>query len=148
MSSYQDSLHCNKGFTLLELLASIVILGIILTGFFSFFPQIMNFSNKNSDVIEARNLVQDCLVKITSSKEYFLLEKKIGLDENRNLQGYFTNEQQTSLEVYQDGVFASFPEYRLYIVINRAAYNLFSVHIMVYDNNNRLLAESFEYLKG
>jgi prepilin-type N-terminal cleavage/methylation domain-containing protein len=49
------------GFTLLEILLSITILGIILLGFFQFFGQSMIFSNKNEAKLQAVNIARQVM---------------------------------------------------------------------------------------
>jgi prepilin-type N-terminal cleavage/methylation domain-containing protein len=49
------------GFTLLEILLSITILGIILLGFFQFFGQSMIFSNKNEAKLQAVNVARQVM---------------------------------------------------------------------------------------
>jgi prepilin-type N-terminal cleavage/methylation domain-containing protein len=58
-----------SGFTLLEVLASIVILGIILTTFFSFFSQSLLFSAKNEEDLQAINLARKTLVVLQQLEE-------------------------------------------------------------------------------
>src|ERR1700748_2026904 len=58
-----------KGLTLIEILASIVILGIILTAFFSFFSQSMMFSSKVEDKFSGVNIAEKVMYDIKSSNE-------------------------------------------------------------------------------
>jgi prepilin-type N-terminal cleavage/methylation domain-containing protein len=58
-----------SGFTLVEVLASIVILGIILTTFFGFFSQSLLFSSKNEEDLQAINLARKTLVVLQQLKK-------------------------------------------------------------------------------
>lgn len=51
----------NKGLTLIELLGSITLLGIILISFFSIFSQSTIFSSKNEDKLTAINVAENVL---------------------------------------------------------------------------------------
>lgn len=50
-----------KGITLIELLASIVILSIVIIGFFSFFPQSILLSTKVEDKLVGLNVAEEVL---------------------------------------------------------------------------------------
>ena len=58
----------SKGLTLIEILASIVILGIILTTFFSFFSQSMMFSSKVEDKVTATNIAKTILHNVKKNE--------------------------------------------------------------------------------
>lgn len=66
-----NKMKLEHGFTLLELLASIVIIVIVLTSFFSFFSQSAMFSKKNEENLVAMNLAREVLetVKKEAGKE-------------------------------------------------------------------------------
>jgi len=61
----------NNGFTLIEVLASITILGIVLTVFLSFFSNSMTFSVKAEDKLTAINLAEKELYDVTNSIEAY-----------------------------------------------------------------------------
>ncbi|USK69386.1 type II secretion system protein [Peribacillus asahii] len=61
----------NNGFTLIEVLASIAILGIVLTVFLSFFSNSMTFSVKTEDTLTAINLAEKELHDLTNSIEAY-----------------------------------------------------------------------------
>ncbi|MGM0874442.1 MAG: type IV pilus modification PilV family protein [Bacillota bacterium] len=63
MQTYKQSIN-SKGFTLIEVLASIVILGIILITFLSFFSQSMMFSVKVEDKLSAANIAERILYEV------------------------------------------------------------------------------------
>ncbi len=54
----------NRGFTLVEILISIIILGVILTGFFQFFIFSQQTTTKNQDKLVAINVAQKALEQI------------------------------------------------------------------------------------
>lgn len=47
-----------KGMTLVEVLAALVILGIVFVGFMTIFPQMSNFNSKTEAKLETMNLVK------------------------------------------------------------------------------------------
>lgn len=47
-----------KGLTLVEILAALVILGIVFVGFMTIFPQMTSFNEKTGDKLEAMNLAK------------------------------------------------------------------------------------------
>lgn len=59
------------GFTLLELLASIVILVIVITSFFTFFTQSARFSKVNEENIVATNFAREMLETVKGSGAYY-----------------------------------------------------------------------------
>ncbi|MFJ8245679.1 prepilin-type N-terminal cleavage/methylation domain-containing protein [Peribacillus asahii] len=61
----------HNGFTLIEVLASITILGIVLTVFLSFFSNSMTFSVKAEDRLTAINLAEKELHDVTNSIETY-----------------------------------------------------------------------------
>ncbi|MFB5282220.1 prepilin-type N-terminal cleavage/methylation domain-containing protein [Peribacillus sp. Hz7] len=65
----------NNGFTLIEVLASITILGIVLTVFLSFFSNSMTFSVKAEDKLTAINLAEKELHDLTNSIEAYCKTK-------------------------------------------------------------------------
>lgn len=61
-----NKMKLEHGFTLLELLASIVIIVIVLTSFFSFFSQSAMFSKKNEENLVAMNMAREVLETVNS----------------------------------------------------------------------------------
>ncbi|GKV54432.1 hypothetical protein NCCP2222_03790 [Sporosarcina sp. NCCP-2222] len=53
-----------RGVTLVELLASLVILGIVFVGFMTVFPQMTNFNEKTGSKLETMNLARSKLEEI------------------------------------------------------------------------------------
>ena len=56
MRSYKVN---EKGMTLVEILAALVILGIVFVGFMTIFPQMTNFNEKTESKLETMNLAQN-----------------------------------------------------------------------------------------
>ncbi|WP_028392101.1 type IV pilus modification PilV family protein [Bacillus cihuensis] len=66
-----NTLKNNQAFTLIEVLSSITILGIVLTIFLSFFSNAMTFSTKTEDKLTAINLAEQELYEVTNSLETY-----------------------------------------------------------------------------
>ena len=66
-----NNLKNNQAFTLIEVLASITILGIVLTIFLSFFSNATLFSSKTEDKLTAINLAEKELYEVTNNLEEY-----------------------------------------------------------------------------
>ncbi|MFJ5621771.1 prepilin-type N-terminal cleavage/methylation domain-containing protein [Peribacillus loiseleuriae] len=66
-----NNLKNNQAFTLIEVLTSITILGIVLTIFLSFFYNAITFSTKTEDKLTAINLAEQELYEVTNSLETY-----------------------------------------------------------------------------
>lgn len=58
------NLKNNSGFTLIEILASVVLLTVVLSIFLSIFPQMANMNNRTGDNLDAANVGKELLVKM------------------------------------------------------------------------------------
>lgn len=63
-------IHDQKGLTLIEILVSIVILGIIFTGMLGFFSQTVKYSSHNENKITSINLAEKMLSEYKASNSY------------------------------------------------------------------------------
>ncbi|WP_339147043.1 MULTISPECIES: type II secretion system protein [unclassified Sutcliffiella] len=63
-------IHDQKGLTLIEILVSIVILGIIFTGMLGFFSQTVKYSSHNENKIISINLAEKMLSEYKASNSY------------------------------------------------------------------------------
>ncbi|WP_438311216.1 type IV pilus modification PilV family protein [Sporosarcina sp. FA9] len=57
-----------KGVTLVEILATLVLLSIVLIGFFSFFTQSATFTKHNKEKLTAVQIAEDVVAKIRNSE--------------------------------------------------------------------------------
>jgi len=58
----------SNGFSLIEILASIVLLTVVISLFLSVFPQMANMNNRNSGNLDAANIAKELLVEIKKIK--------------------------------------------------------------------------------
>lgn len=59
----------NRGFTLVEVLASLTILGIVFIGFMTVFPQMTKFNEKTEDKLVTMNLAKQELARISNKSD-------------------------------------------------------------------------------
>lgn len=141
MNSHLNCRCWNKGFTLIEILVTLVILSIILLSFMSFFSQSSLFTQKNNEKLSAINLAQETIVTIKNQPDYFQKVVKYTTG--------FSDPEKTILNVNSIGMFNQQPDYRLGLEITKDyTYKLYKIHVQIYDLKNNLLAETYHYLKG
>ena len=68
------NLKNNNGFTLIEILASVVLLTVVLSMFLSIFPQMANMNNRTGDNLDAANVGKELLVEMKKIKYGAALE--------------------------------------------------------------------------
>jgi prepilin-type N-terminal cleavage/methylation domain-containing protein len=153
------------GFTLVEVLVSIVILSIVLTTFFSFFGQSLVFSGKNEEKLVAYNLAEKTMRIVESNYKNKLqpTQTKIVIPSTNNpCSNYSSGYPPELLEVtnpstcyYKENQKNYYP----YIIIMRqptdfTAPSLFVINVKIYnsniltDPNRKLLSETFGYIRG
>lgn len=152
-----QTLKKQNGFTLIEILASIIILSIILITFFSFFSQSINFSKANEEEYAAIHLAEQIWVNLNKSVDNS--PSNPNFKQNLNLTTYNTA-QQNALNVDQNGfididgngIINEMDQYKLNLVIqlesNFTNFDIYFVNIRIVDKNNHVLTETYGYLKG
>ncbi|MEQ2529394.1 type II secretion system protein [Bacillaceae bacterium CLA-AA-H227] len=130
-----------KGFTLIEILLSIVILTIILVSIMNFFPQMGLFNRHNLEKTEAINLAKKELVEWQKVDfENFLAQpstKKIS-EFNRYEEPYyiFVEEQNSyTVEIWLKSKSD----------LHTAPTKAHEMQVKILDDNNRLLSETYGY---
>lgn len=134
-----------NGFTLMEVLVSIVLVTIILTTFFSFFSQTVFVSGKNEDKLVALNLATNTLNIISEKYNNHPIPTTITC-------GDFPTELVNSL--YTNSCFFKknnknyYPEVTL--SKDKDFANLTIIHVKIYNsenNNRKLLSETYGYVR-
>jgi prepilin-type N-terminal cleavage/methylation domain-containing protein len=148
------------GFTLIEVLVSIVILSIILTTLFSFFGQSLLFSGKNEEKLVAYNLASKTLKVVEKNFKNTLLsnQQNIGISASNTS---CTNQMEelvspTNLTICY--FIENKKSYYPYISITKESTSfaspvLFTVNVKIFnsaniDPNRKLLSETFGYIRG
>lgn len=128
--------RAKNGFTLIEVLASIIIIGIILTVFFGFYSQSMLFSNKNQQQLEALNIAREVLVHVQEKTSY-------NSEYTKNNTTYY---------VSVTDITPSTTELKDLTNSNLPPFGLYFKEISIYSLPSRipesLLAKTFAYQKG
>ncbi|WP_017755977.1 type IV pilus modification PilV family protein [Calidifontibacillus oryziterrae] len=142
MSSYpKHQRNKQVGFTLIEVLAALVILSIILLSFFSFFSQSALFTQKHRENLIAINLAQDTIVAIKKNAEHF--------QKSKTYIGSFPEPEKSIVNVNSSGIFEQRPTFKLELTITKeASYNLYKLHIQIFDLKGNQKAETYHYLRG
>lgn len=142
---YNNIFINRAGFTLIEVLVSLVLVAIILTTFFGFFGQTLLTSDKNEDKLVAYNL---------ATKTLKIIEEKYN---NQSIPttlscGNFPSELSSALQpsscFFKQNNKPYYPEITL--TKDKDFPNLTIVHVKIFntDNTNRkLLSETFGYVR-
>lgn len=138
--------NAQAGLTLLEVLASIVIVGLIVTTFFGFFSQSMLFSTKNEEDLQAINIARKVLVVVQEAKASDLnqlnnaMKSKIGIKNDESSLSYYIEDKKNN-------------KYYVKVKsISEATYSLTPISVQVCttpcDDVNAKITETFGYIKG
>ncbi|PKR76939.1 hypothetical protein CEY16_14125 [Halalkalibacillus sediminis] len=128
-----------KGITLIEVLGAIVILSIVLIGFFSVFVQSAGMHNTNKDASRATNLARLALEDVRDIEEFSL---NPGTYNNFNQNGV-----PTIPSVNSQGYFQKDPEYSLEITFeNEPETDLILSTVKVYDSDNKMVSKTYDYV--
>jgi prepilin-type N-terminal cleavage/methylation domain-containing protein len=126
-----------KGLSLIEILASIVIIGIILTTFFGFFSQSMMFSKKSEDILNGVEIAR---------KELVNFQKMSTSSITTNSPTFFSPSTQypTYSIIYGNSTY----EIKVTNLSTTSSpkYNLFAIQVQVYSEG-KLVSHTFGYYK-
>jgi prepilin-type N-terminal cleavage/methylation domain-containing protein len=140
-----------NGFTLIEVLVSIVILFIILITFFSFFGQSLKFSGKNEEQLVSYNLASKTLRIIENTYKNTNMVDSITLNNCTSL-GYpaaLKNVLDSNCQ-YKENQMFYIPE----VTITKQTFSEFSnpkvylISVKIYSADRKLLSETFGYIRG
>jgi prepilin-type N-terminal cleavage/methylation domain-containing protein len=154
-----------EGFTLVEVLVSIVILSIVLTTFFSFFGQSLVFSGKNEEKLVAYNLAEKTMRIVESNYKNKLqpTQSKIEISSTSTPCSNYSNGFPPELTAVTNPSTCFYKEnqksYYPYIIITKQPTDftepsLFVISVKIYnsinltDPNRKLLSETFGYIRG
>ncbi|MBM6619759.1 type IV pilus modification PilV family protein [Bacillus suaedaesalsae] len=139
--------NTQAGLTLLEVLASIVIVGLIVTTFFGFFSQSMLFSSKNEENLQAINIARKILVVVQEAKVSDLdrldndTKSEIGIkNDDPSLPYYIEDKKNNKYYV------------KVEPILDKATYSLTPISVQVsttpFEDENAKITETFGYVKG
>lgn len=158
-----------KGLSLVEVLAAVVILSIIFVGIMSIFPQMTLFNSKTEAKLETMNLARQEISLITGEASW----KGKRYDIDSDLYEDFKTVIETKMSATGFNKVAQYPEFVRYEKVNDYRYEadiftecqpfleedengmtcndpgltqLYKVHLKVYEDN-RLISQTYSYIK-
>ena len=134
----------NKGLTLIEVIVSIVILGIILLFFMNYLSQSMFSSSKVEQNLTAVNIADRILYEFDSNVYYQNINSTCPNTVPGNLD--FLPQDSSSKRYYELNNQKYYPIISLCQSSSEKSLNLYRVNIKIYDKNNMLLTDIFDYL--
>ncbi|MBK3493448.1 type II secretion system protein [Viridibacillus sp. YIM B01967] len=145
MSIFNTKSHLNeKGFTLIEVTASFVILAILLTAFFTFFIQTAKTGKSSENMVSATYIAQTEMEDI-----YSAIKREMEMKKNNDVREILEQAIQ-SLDYEKDPNGSGFAKKDSKITIklklkeNNSAPNLKNIVIEVYENNEHTLKAKME----
>jgi prepilin-type N-terminal cleavage/methylation domain-containing protein len=145
------------GFTLIEVLVSIVILSIVLTSFFAFFSQSMVFSGKNEEDLVAFNLANKTLKTVESKYKVETLSQNLTFNScsnyPQNIKDILNLSSTCSYNVNKKRYY---PEITLtkQAYVNNSGENLptlYIINVKIFGSPSqpkKLLSETYGYVRG
>lgn len=125
----------SSGFTLIEIIASIAILGIVVIAFLPVFPQLLSWGERTNDELTASNL----LTRVAEESQ------------NIDVHQFFDRNIQTCTDYLPDDQFFNSYSggFEAWLnVCKEPDVNLFRTHIKIIDDDGRLASESYTYIAG
>ncbi|WP_146817978.1 type IV pilus modification PilV family protein [Alkalibacillus haloalkaliphilus] len=131
----------NKGVSLIEILGALVILSIILIGFFSMFTQVASMQNVTEEEVVATNLIKVALEDVQSTE---LSTSTFGTYEEFNQSGL-----PTIPSVQQSGAFVTNEDYLLRLTLSNEEHSeqLLKATLHVVNSDGRNLAHTYTYIE-
>lgn len=138
MKAYKE-----KGFTLVEVLAALTILGIVFISYMTIFPQMVNMNERTETKLETMNVAKKELAKVKSRDYELNGENKIKDSDNK-----LKYETYKLSEDYYNVVLDCY-DFKDHTCSNKKNIKrtpeLYKIHIKVYKDT-KLVSESFGYL--
>lgn len=128
----------SSGFTLVEIIASIAILGMVIAVLLPIFPQIMSWSQKTDNQLVASNLLSEVANEAKDINVVDLFGENVIRCEDGSSEDLFLKDYQLNNEKYE----AKFN------VCKEKDVNLYRTHIKIYSTDDRLASESYTYIQG
>ena len=137
-------MHSDKGMTLVEILAALVILGIVFIGFMSVFPQMTLVNEKTVKKLETMNLAKKELVELQMTPDKLSDMTPLSQTGPYKRYIYYQDDYQFEVDYYEIPDLSKDSE-----VKNSKA--LYKIHIKVNEEDankdNPMISEIYGYLK-
>ncbi|MEN1968219.1 type II secretion system protein [Lentibacillus sp. N15] len=134
-------MYTNKkqnGFTLIEIIASIAILGVVVVAVLPIFPQILSWTNNVDDELIASNLLDQITYELTQSYANETAQETPSCSDN------VSNAMQQAY-TYQDDAYSA--EMEMSQTEAEKQYGLYRIHINVYAaGQNKAVSDTYVYL--
>ncbi|SEQ10904.1 prepilin-type N-terminal cleavage/methylation domain-containing protein [Virgibacillus subterraneus] len=128
----------SSGFTLVEIIASIAILGMVIAVLLPIFPQIMSWTQKTDEELVASNLLSEVANETEKVDVASLFGENIIGCENGSSEDVFLKDYQLNSENYEARI----------NICEEYDVSLYRTHIKIYANDDRLVSESYTYILG
>ncbi len=159
----------NNGFTLIEILASIILLTVIISLFLSIFPQMANTNNRNGEYLNAANVGKELLVLVkknsyndyngrlilASSSQLKIENEKFTINSIKEIEKVINTKSAKNIQI--KGIFKSINKgFNIEILISKSGVftnegleDIFQQHqvtLIVRDNNSTQLTTTYGYI--
>lgn len=147
----------SRGFTLVEILASIVLLAVVISISLSIFPNMFKTNDINEESLDAVAIAKDALVKFKSnSTKVYIPKSEIQISSNTGDPGEAGDYY---VWIEDSGATAKYPGYRVLIVIDKdevkadpnsttsAGLDLYQTTVEVYEGSS-VRATNYGYVTG
>jgi len=151
----------NKGISLIEILLSIVILGILIASLITFFPQASQSTNETDKKLTSINIAKEWLVQAQNSTEVKSFLNNMVNQPNSSIVYSITNMDYQGLPLVSINHDAQYGElvlkeenYFVHLTIsstpedlkNIGKTRLYKIHVHIYDEKNKLKSNIYGYL--
>ncbi|QFF99575.1 type II secretion system protein [Psychrobacillus glaciei] len=141
-----------NGFTLIEILASIVLLTVIISMFLTMFPQMANMNNRTGDNLDAANVGKELLV-IIKKNNYNNFSNNTNLAIKEKIHTISINKSNNDYLLLKDTYKSFFIEIKIYnskVFPDNSTNQLYKVSIEVKKNeaSPTPLTTTYGYIKG
>jgi prepilin-type N-terminal cleavage/methylation domain-containing protein len=131
-----------RGFTLLEVLLSILLMTVILTSFLGFFTQSAFFTRNNGDKLSTSQIAQEIVSLIDSEVTIEKLKTKMIIDENNNI-----NSSKKTVEIPELEKLIGHPinsPYSITVTFSKNA-GLVQAHVVISSDENE--SETYTFIR-
>ncbi|PKG21681.1 type IV pilus modification PilV family protein [Niallia nealsonii] len=151
----------NKGISLIEILLSIVILGILIASLITFFPQASQSMNETDKKLTSVNIAKEWLVQAQNSTQVKSFLNNMVNQPNSSIVYSITNTDYQGLPLVSINHDAQYGElvlkeenYFVHLTISSIPENLknigktrlYKIHVHIYDEKNNLKSNIYGYL--
>lgn len=152
----KSHVKCEEGLTLIEVLASLVILGIVFIGFMNIFPQMTVFNEKTETKLDTMNLARQEIVEIKSYKlsdpltfeqvsKFIPIARKISREDSEDIEiEYEKSDYKYRVIINKDNALKD-EEGLPSIKANNIG--LYQVHVQMFTDGEQMSSETYGYLE-